>query len=224
MVAQITKFFDVSRFPRDDHLMTINVENPEYLRAAMIFVPDTKNSNVGSRVKIPGYSIYKNLVVEKPHSYKSTRGDPRLLEDYRATASQIRYGLWLNREDYGFYLRMFQGLYLALLVALVPFFIKPTDVDPRFGLAVGAVFAAMANAYITSGLIPPTGVMTLADVVNGVGLTVIFLSLVESAISLYVYDILGNQALSRLFDRVSFFIILTAAIVINVAIPLVASI
>lgn len=37
---------------------------------------------------------------------------------------------------------------------MLAFFIKPTDVDQRFGLGVGALFAAIANTYITSSLVP----------------------------------------------------------------------
>ena len=120
-------------------------------------------------------------------------------------------------------MKLFVGLFGAVGVAMLAFFIKPTDVDPRFGLGVGALFAAIANTYITSSLVPDTGVLTLADMINGVGILIIFLSLLESTISLYLYDIKGKVELSRLFDRISFVIFLAAYVLINVAMPWAAS-
>jgi hypothetical protein len=223
VVARITKFFDVSRFPCDDHVLTINIESPAFERNKLLFVADTENSGVSSRVQIAGYSIRQRDLLEKPHAYRSTRGDPRLAAGTERLHSQLRLGIWISRPSWGFYLKMFMALFGAVGVALLVFFIKPTDVDPRFGLGVGALFAVIANAYVTSSLVPDIGTMTLADMVNIVGIVVIFLALLQSTISLYLYDIKGKEALSRLFDRVSFIILLVGYVVINVALPLAAT-
>jgi hypothetical protein len=128
-------------------------------------------------------------------------------------------GVWIHRQGSGFYLKMFVALFAAVGVAMIAFFIKPTDVDPRFGLGVGALGAVIVNTYVTSALVPDTGVMTLADIVNHVGIVTIFLSLLQSAISLYLYEKKGKKTLSRLFDRVSFFIFLPGYLVINLVLP-----
>ena len=219
VTSRITKFFDVSRFPRDDHVLTINVEVPAAERHELLFAADNESSGVSSRVKIEGYSIYRQAVLEKPHAYRSTHGDPRLTPGTDRVHSQLRMGVWIQREGWGVFLKMFVGLFGAVGVAMLAFFIKPTDVDPRFGLGIGALFAAIANNYITSSLVPETGALTLADMINDVGVLIIFLSLLESTISLYFYDRKGNEALSRLFDRVSFVIFLVAYVLINVALP-----
>ena len=219
VVARITKFFDVSRFPRDDHVLTINIESPASERSSLLFVADKENSGVSSRVQIPGYTIYQEALLEKPHAYRSTHGDPRVASGTEKIQSQIRMGLWIHRQDSGFYLKMFVPLFTAAGVALIAFFVKPTEVDPRFGLGVGALGAAIVNTYVTSSLVPDTGVMTLADTVNQVGILTIFLSLMQSAISLYLYERKGKKRLSRLFDRVSFVIFLAGYSVINLVLP-----
>ncbi|HWT00959.1 MAG TPA: hypothetical protein VN256_11995 [Pyrinomonadaceae bacterium] len=221
--ARITKFFDVSRFPRDDHVLTINIETPALERHQLLFVADNESSGVSSRVQIEGYSIYKQAILEKAHAYRSTHGDPRLVVGTDRVHSELRMGVWVYREGWGFFLKLFIGLFGAVGVAMLAFFIKPTDVDPRFGLGVGALFAAIANTYITSSLVPDTGVMTLADIINGVGILIIFLSLLESTISLYLYDRVEKVELSRLFDRFSFVIFLAAYVLINVSLAWAAS-
>jgi hypothetical protein len=223
VVAQITKFFDVAHFPCDDHLLTINVETPAHRRDELIFRADVENSAVSSRVRVPGYVIDRLVALEKPHAYKTGRGDPCIPPGVKTTYSQFRCGIKIHRPDNGLYVKMFQGLFVACAIALLALFIKPTDVDPRFGLGVGALFAGVANSYVTNSLIPDTGTMTLADVVNGVGIAVILLSLVESTISLYLFDRQGDEPLSRRFDRMSFWIFLTGAVALNAGLVLAAA-
>jgi hypothetical protein len=223
VVARITKFFDVSRFPCDDHVLTVNIESPAFERNELLFVTDTENSGVSSRVQIAGYTIRQQAILEKPHAYRSTRGDPRLAAGTERTHSQLRMGIWISRPSWGFYLKMFIALFGAVGVAILVFFIKPTDVDPRFGLGVGALFAVIANNYVTSSLVPDIGAMTLADMVNIVGIVTIFLTLLQSTISLYLYDIKGKKALSRHFDRISFIVLLAGYMLINLALPLAAT-
>jgi len=223
VIARITKPFEISRFPCDDHLLTINIENPHYQRQQLLFVPDAENSNVSSRIRIAAYGIRSSQIIEKPHSYKTTRGDPRLAPGTKSTYSQCRFGLELQRDSWGFYFKMFQALYVAVMIAMLAMFIKPTNVDPRFGLGVGGLFAAVANSYVTSSLVPDTGVMTVADLVNGVGIGMILLTVIQSTMSLYVYERLGLESLSRRFDQVSFAVLASSYLAINIALPLAAS-
>ena len=220
--ATITKFFDVTRFPLDDHLLTISIEDPEFQRNALLFVPD-EGSEVSSRAGVSAYRVALAGVAEKPHAYKTRRGDPRLPSDYKSIHSQFRLGISLSRHDWGFFFKLFQGLFAALAVAIAVFFIKPTHVDPRFGLGVGAFFAAAANAYVTSSLIPDTGVMTLADIINGVALVTIFLTVVQSIVSLHVFDNRSEEALSRTYDHFSFWLFAVGTIAFNVAVALAAA-
>ncbi len=220
-VAHITKFFDVTRFPVEEHMMTINIEIGSYRRDALLLVPDD-DSAISSRAKVPAFKVVRTAVVEKPHMYRSDLGDPRMAGGKRAIYSQYRFGIVIQRDGWGFFFKLFQGLFASLAVAMAAFFIKPTDVDPRFGLGVGAFFASIANSYVTSSLIPDTGVMTLADIINGLAMATIFLTMVQSVISLYLYDIREQEELSRKFDKWSFWTFAVAIVVINVAMPFAA--
>jgi hypothetical protein len=219
VAAKITKFFDVTRFPCDEHLLTIAIEHPAHQRQHMQFVADQENSSVSSRVHVPAYRMAAPIVIEKPHSYKTTRGDPRLPLGTKSTYSQLRMGIPTERGGWGLFFKMFQSLYVAVLLALLAFFIRPTEVDPRFGLGVGALFAAVANAYVISSLVPDTGTLALADIINAVGIAAILLTVAQSTVSLNLYSVWGEEALSRAFDRLSFFIILVFYALLNVSLP-----
>ncbi len=223
VVARISKSFDVSRFPRDEHLLTINIENPAYQRHQLLFVADQENTSVSSRVRVPAYEISGTKLIEKAHPYKTTRGDPRLVAGAKSIYSQARLGIGIERPGWGFFLKMFQALYVAVTIAMLAMFIKPTNVDPRFGLGVGGLFAAVANSYVTSSLIPDTGIMTLSDIINGLGAGMILVTVIQSTVSLHLFERLGAEALSRRFDQLSFAVLSIGYIALNVALPLAAS-
>jgi hypothetical protein len=217
---QLSRAFCVTRFPLDDHLLLLAFENGEFDRRQLLFVPDTVNSAASSRVAVPGYRVTGLRAIEKPHSYKTSRGLPHAEPGRPATFSQARFGLELRRDGWGLFLKMFQALFVAVAIAILPFFIRPTDVDPRFGLGVGALFAAVANAYLIISYVPRTGEFTLADMVNLVGIVTILITLVESTVSLWMWQEWGRQDLSRRLDRAAFVAVLGGYIAANAAILL----
>ena len=89
-----------------------------------------------------------------------------------------------------------------MATAVLALFIKPIHVDPRFGLGVGAVFAAIGNMIAVASFLSRAQQATLTDMVNILGLVTIFLTLVQS-ISLYQYDSMGpvRKNLTQYFDN-----------------------
>ena len=223
VVAKISKGFDVSRFPCDDHLLTIDIEHPAFQRETLLYVADQANSHISSRVSVSAYAVREAGIIEKPHTYKSSRGDPRLAVNAVATHSQCRFGIGIHRTSWGYYFKMFEALFVAVAIAMLAMFIKPTNVDPRFGLGVGGLFAAVANMYVTSSLIPDTGVLTLADVVSALGIWTILLTVVQSIISLYLLEQREEVLLSRRFDRLCFVLFAANYLLLNLALPFAAS-
>jgi hypothetical protein len=217
VTAKISKFFDVLRFPVDNHVLTLEIEDEQQERPDLIYVVENSTSEISSRVQISGYKIDNMTIIEKPHAYKSNFGDPRL-DSGMTSFSQLRAGIEISRPDMGFYFRIFIGLFVAVAAALLALCIKPTKVDPRFVLGSGALFVAIANTIITSELIPKTGIMTFADMVNDLGLILILMTLIESVVSLYLYEKKGEKILSRKLDRISLILLFLIYVIINAVI------
>jgi hypothetical protein len=220
--ARLTKFFTSDRYPLDDHLPTLSLEDSDLQWKDLEFVPDNETSNISSRVKMPGYSVFKFGLVMKPHSYKSSFGIEGMPKESKATFSQLICGIWTVRPGLGPYLKTFLGLFAAILIAMLALFIKPTDVDPRFGLGIGGFFGAVANMLLSVSMVPDSGVVTLMNLVNGLGVITIALSMIQSTISLHLFDIRGQTTLSRYFDRLSFAVMATGCVAINILIPMFA--
>src|SRR5262249_37508907 len=113
-------------------------------------------------------------------------------------------------------------LYVSVAIALLACFIKPINVDPRFGLGVGALFAAVANTYVVGSYVPDTGELTLADILNILGILTILVTLIESTVSLWLYERYDEKVLSERLDRMSFRVMLGGFTLANLAIVLAA--
>ena len=199
--------FRVVNYPFDRHLLLASFEYSARERPALLFVPDDENSAVSSRASASGFRIGRYHAVENPHSYITDRGWP---DDpgHRGTWSQPRFAIEIERRGLGLFLLLFQALFVSVGVALLPCFIKPTHVDPRFGLGVGALFAVVANSYLVGAQMPESGEFSLADFVSLLGIGTIFITLAQSTISLWLYETCDDPPASRRFDRISFWLIL----------------
>jgi len=220
--ARLSKYFDVSRFPWAKGVLSIQLEDGKDDAGRLQYVADEQASGL-SRIGIPrGIEIESMVPKVLLHSYGSTLGDPELPAGATKVQSRFVFGLFGSLSSLPIYIRMFQGLFAAMAAALLAFFIKPIHVDPRFGLGVGALFAATANNISIGEIIPFTDQLTLATMINALGFATIFLSLLQSTISIYLFDTICLERLSRFYDRVSFVVFGLGCVTTNLILPMVA--
>ncbi len=215
IAATLTKEFHVAHFPLDEHLLVLAFENARSKRQDLLFVPDASGSEVSSQVSIPGYRIRGMECVESPRSYKTARGRPGVSPSVRDTFSQARFAVRIVRDGWGLYWKMFQALFVAVAISLLPLFVRPTNLDPRFGLGVGALFAAVANVYVVGSFVPNTDYFALADIVNLLGIITILITLIESVVSLWVCETSDDPGLAQRLDHYSFWCIVIGYVVAN---------
>lgn len=221
--AKITKFFNTQRFPRDDHLLTINIEDKERQIYKLIYKPDSAGSAVSSRVKLPGYKIYKKELKQKFHSYKTKRGNHFRKNNALDTHSMLIYGVWIKRPDWGSYINMFEGLYAAVAVAMLSFFI-PTTTTNRLSLGVGAFFASVAATYVATRNLPNTGTLTLTDIITGLSMLTIFLVLWHSIIATHLHEAHKDRNMTLKFNLHGFIIFFICYVITNAALAISSSI
>jgi hypothetical protein len=160
--AKNTQFFDVSLYPIDQHDLIIPIEHKWLDRTKLVFVPDTIDSKVSSRVNINGYEKESSVkLIEKPHAYKSARGNPKLDPGYKVDFSQLRMSLRIYKGGLSVIIKLFIIMYIAVLVT----FIAPFSSDPS-RYTVGALFTTAGANYILAQKLPPTNGYTLAELIN----------------------------------------------------------
>lgn len=219
--AHITQQFDVSRFPFSDEGLAIQVEDRTHDIRSLRYVADKPNSGYSRDGEPHTFRIVGSLAGVTQRVSGSSLGDPRAAS--RASDAHSIYVFLLFGSPLGarLFIALFQALYAAVAIGLLAAFIKPMYGDGRFGLGVGAFFAAVGNNIAVSQIIPLSDRITLGAMVNALGLATITISVVQSVISLYYYDT-GREKMFLVFDKVTFLILLLGYLIISLLLPLAA--
>lgn len=215
VVARVTTFFDVHAFPNDRHTLRIVIEDSEHEDHELVFHADGENSRLDPNVQVAGFLVGEARTEVTRHEYRTNYGDITLPSDAESTYSRFELQIDLERPGLGFAFKLLWAFWLSSLIALVALFIKPINLDPRFGLGVGALFAAMANAFVINSALPETTDVTTADAAGMVSIAVIFISIVESIVALWLFEN-GREAAAKRLDRISFVVITLAYVVVNI--------
>ena len=187
MKAVMKENWNVQDFPFDRQHLKIQIENTVFDNSAMIFVPDRRGSHFDKDEAIDGWTIRDFKVSVTTNDYETGFGDSRPgknLQNFSAFLIEMD----IDRNALGLFMKIFIGMYIAFFIALISFAPQPTELEPRFGLPVGGLFAAVGNKYIIDSLLPQSSTFTLVDILHTITFLGIFAILVVSAICLRLLD------------------------------------
>ncbi len=201
--ATVVEFFELHRFPMDSHHLVIEIEDGKEAENTLVYVADDKNTAADPRVTVRGFAIKQTTCEVKTHTYKTNYGDPGLPSGSESKFSRFYFDVEIIRPDNSFLLKLYWTVFLSTVIGLLAFRVKPIDLDPRFGLGVGAIFACAASTYVISGYLPDTDYLTLADKLNFLAVSFIFGSILQSTIALRLHVTEREKAAEKL-DFLSF--------------------
>ena len=201
VVATITKFWDLRRFPLDDHTLTLEIEDSERDSRGAIYEADVANATVSPDVHVPGWIVKRTRGTALIHTYRTNYGDTSLPHDRESTYSRYVFEIDVERPGYGRFLKVFFGLFVAVLVSWCAFHVRPKESSPRVSLGVGATFAAAAVTVAINNSLPDTNDVTLADKLIMLTLGIIMASVVETIVALTLAA-RGKEALQQKLDRI----------------------
>jgi hypothetical protein len=187
MKATMKEKWNVQDFPFDQQHLSMQIENSQYDTSSMIFVADTQGSRFSPTEAIDGWNIQNFKVTAGTSKYETGFGDSRPGRNPQ-TFSTFLIEMNLQRDALGLFMKIFLGMYIAFLIAMISFAPKPWEHEPRFGLPVGGLFAAVGNKYIIDSLLPESSTFTLVDSLHTLTFFAIFSILLVSAICLRLYD------------------------------------
>lgn len=192
ITATMAETWDLARFPFDSHAMQVNIEDSALSQNDLVFVADTANSKFGDEIDLAGWTESNFVARTVSKIYHTNYGDTSLPTDARSEYSRFIFSMDIERESYGSAIKLLSTVLLATAVAFVAFMVKPSDLDARFGMGVGALFAVAASAFIAASSVPDSGVMTVADEVHMIALAFIFISLLVSSLCLKL-EVIGRE-------------------------------
>ena len=177
--------WDVKDFPFDKQHLKVQIENTLFDNSNLVFAPDAKGSQFDEKEAIDGWTIRNFRVTAGDNDYKTGFGDA-------ATESQVfstfNLEMDIERDAWGLFMKIFIGMYIAFLIAIISFTPHPSELEPRFGLPVGGLFAAVGNKYIIDSLLPESSSFTLVDTLHSLTFLSVLLTLIVSAIALKLVD------------------------------------
>ncbi len=219
VVASVTKFWDTSDFPLDNHRLSLEVEDGENEMHKLVYVADSANCGFDPSVQIPGWKPCNALNQIDVHKYKTNYGDITLPTSKESAYSRFQFSVDAMRPGFGYFAKLFSGLFVSTLVAFLAFLMKPDLEEARFGLGVGSLFAAVASQYVVSSALPDTQLVTLVDKLHVAALIFIMLSMFESTLSVWLASS-DKEKLAVLLDRWSFIIFLSFFVILTIVIVL----
>lgn len=206
--------WNVEDFPFDRQKLKVQIENTLFDNTNLVFLPDTAGSRFDDEEAIDGWLISDFRVKETRNDYHTGFGDPRPGREF-SEFSQFVIEMDLERDAWGLFMKIFIGMYIAFLISIISFTPHPSELEPRFGLPVGGLFAAVGNKYIIDSLLPESSSFTLVDTLHTLTFLSIFATLVISAVALHLHD---NQktVLALRINRVCSIVVVTLYIVLNI--------
>ena len=203
IIATITKFWNMERFPLDRHELTIEFEDATADSNTLVYEPDTAYIGAAEDVRVPGWTISRTAPSITAHRYKvRIRPDSTSPEEQTSQAlfSRYVYSTFIERPGYGRFVKVFLGLFVSVLVAYLAFFVRTKDLSPRVGLGTGAVFAVAASSFSINGMLPESSGVTMADRLIMAALTCVATSILGTIWSAQL-AYRGRDDASMRFDR-----------------------
>jgi len=210
--ANINQNWDLYHYPFDKQKLEIIIEESQLDTRKLILLEDATKFQYSRDIDIKGWKIDSTNVIHGISKYNSDFGDPTL--NGQSAYAKIYYTLYLSRNSWALFFKLFTGVYVAFCVAFLVFFIKPIYVDPRFGLSIGGLFAAVGNKYVVDSNMPESISFTLVDQIHDITFVFILATIVFSIISLKIHD-KGNEKGQQKFDRNSAIMMFSVYFIIN---------
>lgn len=187
MKTVMKQHWDVGDYPFDHQNIKIKFENTVYDKNSLVFVADTQGSTHDQDLIVDGWKVKNFKVATGISHYKTSFGDPESnvsSSDY----SNFSISMTLKRDAWGLFLKLFIGMYIAFMIGSVSFLINLDNAEPRFGLPVGALFAAVGNKYIIDSILPETSEFTLVDSLHAITFVFILFIITTSALTLILHN------------------------------------
>lgn len=204
----------INNFPFDKQKLRFSIENSQFDSKAMVFVIDSLGKQYDPRFTLRGWNIDSFKMSTGTKAYETAFGDSTVPTPHTAYSSfTVKIGI--GRDAGQLFWKMFLGMYVSFLIAYICFYIHPDNIDSRFGLGVGSLFAAIGNKYIIDSSLPDSTSFTLVDTLHGITLFFIFTIITSSAWSLKLIKANKLQEARRM-DLILAQVVLLVYVALNV--------
>lgn len=204
----------INNFPFDDQTLRFSMENSQFDNTVMVFGVDTLGKKYDDRFALNGWDVKQLTIASGTHVYETAFGDRHIVKPHMEYSS-FKLKINIDRDAGGLFWKMFLGMYMAFLSAYMCFFIHFDNIDSRFSLSVGGLFAVVGNKYIVDSVLPESLSFTLVDMLHGISLFFIVIIIVCNVVSLRLTKTDRGDAATR-FNRIASRGVIASYVILNV--------
>lgn len=197
--GSVEQAFDLSRFPLDDHVLRLRVEDAENEIHLVRYVPDVEGSTNGP-ISLQGWRVAHLTTEQGEVRFDTNFGDLELPTHVSSVYSVATFTIEIFHDGFAYFIKLTSAAMIATALALVALAICPSGFMDRFSLPIGALFTTVGSEWVVSSALPDRSGLTLADAIHLVSFVAIFLVVVVSVFSLRAFEG-GRQEDSRRIDR-----------------------
>lgn len=176
--------YDITNYPFDEEILNIDLEATTYYDNWVKLQIDRKSSGRGD-FDINGWNIGEMTIDSTFSVYPTNFGGPGDTIKHVYTGLSIK--IPIKRKGTALFFKLFSGLFVAFVIALLSLRINIAEADGRFGVCVGALFAAIANMYIANSNLPMASQFTFIDKAHILTIFLILILFATSTFSLQYY-------------------------------------
>ncbi|NBW35934.1 MAG: hypothetical protein EBR30_13105 [Cytophagia bacterium] len=214
MKCTMKQNWNVDDFPFDKQHLMVRVENSVYDNKTLVYELDKSGSTYDRELTIDGWNISNFEVNTSVNEYTTVFGDPNN-DALHSEYASFNISMDIERDAWGLFAKIFIGMYIAFLISIISFALRPSELEPRFGLPVGGLFAAVGNKYIIDSLLPESTNFTLVDTLHTITFLGILATLLVSAISLKYFDN-GQPDKSEKVNRIGSILVVSVYVIANI--------
>ena len=206
--------WEIQNFPFDRQKMRFTIENSQYDTSELVFQEDSLGKHY-SKWSLSGWRVIDDsLKIDSGiKKYQTGFGDPAYDKPY-SEFSNFKVIIAMERDSWWLFLKLFLGMYISFMLSFLCFFVHSGNIDSRFGLSVGALFAVIGNKYVVDSTLPETTSFTLVDMLHGITLFCVFAVVACSA---YVLRLLKTNRESQIktFDKRAATVLMLCYLILN---------
>jgi hypothetical protein len=169
------KNMDFRNYPFDTQQVTVEVEGFENTDK-LVFVPDTVSSGYDNLINVPGWNLGQTRQNVILHQYPD--------QSY----SRYIFSFDIQRSPLSSFLKTIFPVVIITTIAMLAFWMSPTNFTSRIGLAASTLLAAVAAHLSAANQLPPIGYLTLMDKVMIVAYALFLNNLVSMVLQMRLVD------------------------------------
>jgi hypothetical protein len=200
------KNMDFRNYPFDTQQVTVEVEGFETVDR-LVFVPDTASSGYDGLVNVPGWNLGKTEQSVIVHQYPD--------QSY----SRYIFSFDIQRAALSAFLKTIFPVIIITTIAMLAFWMSPTNFPPRIGLAASTLLAAVAAHLAAASQLPPIGYLTLMDKVMIVAYALFLNNLVSMVLQMRLVDHEKEEEAAKVNARMRKLMPVITGIILAVLVP-----